>query len=87
MATKSVASSVVKVAVASLVVGLALSLFDIQPQDLMRNLGDTVVEIFNLMVDLLEWSVKYILIGAIVVVPIWLVRVAIRMTRDGLKKD
>lgn len=87
MATKSVASSVVKVAVASLVVGLALSLFDIQPQDLMRNLGDTVVEIFNLMVDMLEWSVKYILIGAIVVVPIWLVRVAIRMTRDGLKKD
>lgn len=87
MATKSVASSVVKIAVASLVVGLALSLFDIQPQDLMRNLGDTVVEIFDLMVAMLEWSVKYILIGAIVVVPIWLVRVAIRMTRDGLKKD
>ncbi len=87
MATKTVASTVVKIAVASLAVGLALSLFDIQPQDLMRNLGDTVVEIFDLMVDLLEWSVKYILIGAIVVVPIWLVRVAIRMTRDGLKKD
>ncbi len=87
MATKSVTSTVVKIAVASLAVGLALSLFNIQPQDLMRNLGDTVVEIFNLMVDLLEWSVKYILIGAIVVVPIWLVRVAIRMTRDGLKKD
>ena len=87
MATKSATSTAIKIAVASLGVGLILSLFDIKPQDLMRNLGETVVEIFNLMVGVVEWSVPYILIGAIVVVPIWLIRVAIRMTRDGLKKE
>ena len=38
------------------------------------------------MVDLMEWAVPYILIGAIVVVPIWLVRVAWRLTRKGLSK-
>ena len=87
MATKSATSTVIKIAGASLGVGLILSLFNVRPQDLMRNLGETVVEIFNLMVGIVEWSVPYILIGAIVVVPIWLIRVAIRMTREGLKKD
>lgn len=87
MATSKVTSTAIKIVVASLFVGLLLALFDIQPQDLMRNLGDTVVEIFELMVDMVDWAVPYILIGAIVVVPIWLIRVAIRMTRDGLSKD
>lgn len=87
MATKDVTSTIIKIVVASLVVGMMLTLFDIQPQDLMRNLGDTVVDIFNIVVDLVEWSVQYILIGAVVVVPIWLIRVAIRMTKDGLTKN
>lgn len=84
--TRKVSRTVVRLVIASLIVGLVLSLFSISPQELMRNFGATVVEIFNLLVGMLEWAVPYILIGAIVVVPIWLVRVAWRYTRKGFSR-
>ncbi|MES1991625.1 MAG: DUF6460 domain-containing protein [Pseudomonadota bacterium] len=62
-----------KLAVASVVVGILLAIFGIQPIDLWRNFLDTVAHIWNMGFDALNWSVRYILLGAVVVVPIWLV--------------
>jgi hypothetical protein len=33
------------------------------------------------LVDALEWAVPFVLIGAVVVIPIWLILVALRMAR------
>lgn len=70
---KTVLSTILKLAVVSLIVGLLLSWLDITPEDIFANFGDTVLAIFNKAEDLVEWGAGYIVIGAVIVVPIWLV--------------
>lgn len=70
---KSTVSRIVKLAVLSLLVGFALAFFDVDPRNLLTSLGSTVVEIYELVLQFLRWGVKYVLLGAVVVVPIWLI--------------
>jgi hypothetical protein len=79
---RSVLSTIVRLAILSLIVGFALAFFGIDPRDLVTSLGTTVVSIYELVLRFVEWSVKYILIGAVVVVPIWLVFFLIRVARN-----
>lgn len=74
--------TVARLVVLSLIVGLILSFFDISPQGLLRNMGATVEKIFSLVATFIEWSLSYILIGAIVVVPIWLILWLVRAAGD-----
>jgi hypothetical protein len=69
----SVVSRIVKLAIVSLLVGFALAFFGIEPRNLITSLGQTVVDIYEVILRFLQWAVKYILLGAVVVVPIWLV--------------
>lgn len=71
--SNSAVSTIVKIAIISLLVGLALAFFDISPRSLVENLGETVVDIYEVVLSFLKWSLKYVLLGAVVVVPIWLV--------------
>jgi hypothetical protein len=61
-----------KLAVASVVVGILLAFFGIQPVDLWRDFLDTIARIWEMGFSAIDWSVRYILLGAVVVVPIWL---------------
>ena len=70
---KSAFSTVIKLAIISLLVGFALVFFGIEPADLVKGLGGTVVSIYELVLEFLRSSMKYVLIGAVVVVPVWLV--------------
>lgn len=63
-------SGIIKIVVLSLLVGFALSLFDLTPEELAR-------QMFQSLGDLLSWSVNsigelasYLLLGAVIVVPI-----------------
>ena len=60
-----------KLLVASLLVGLALDYFDISPADLIHDIPATVGRIYDATVSVFEWGGKYVLLGAIVVVPVW----------------
>jgi len=71
--TNTVVSTVIKILVVSLLVGWGLTVFDITPQSLMANLGETIQDIVKVFVSMFSWSVPYILLGAVVVVPIWVV--------------
>jgi hypothetical protein len=73
MMSNTAVSTIVKIAIISLLVGLALAFFDISPRSLVENLGETVVDIYEVVLGFLKWSLKYVLLGAVVVVPIWLV--------------
>jgi hypothetical protein len=84
---KSTFSTVVKLAVISLLVGMALAFFDITPQRLLENLGSTVIEIYRLVLSFLRWALEYILIGAVVVLPIWLALYLVRVARKKAKKE
>ena len=66
----------------SLVVGLVLAFFDLRPEELLANFGEAVKSIFNFVVSIVEWVVPYILMGAVVVVPIWVIIVLWRFAVD-----
>lgn len=70
---KGLGSTILKLLAASLLVGLIMSWFDITPRSLIANFGDTVVRIFGKAATFIDWAVDYILVGAVLVVPIWLV--------------
>ncbi len=78
---RSVLSTVIRLAIISLLVGFALNFFGIHPEDLVTSLGSTVVEIYRIVLRFLRWALEYILIGAVVVLPIWLVLFLIRLSK------
>jgi len=71
--SNTIVSTIIKVLIVSLLVGFALTLFDITPKQLLANLGGTVQDIFEVGVSMVEWAVPYILLGAVIVVPIWII--------------
>ncbi len=80
-APRSAAGTVIRLVVLSLVVGAALSLFNITPQGLLQGLGGTAEQILGVAVGAIEWAVPFVLIGAVVVVPIWAILKLMRIAR------
>jgi hypothetical protein len=78
---RSLGATILRLFILSIVIGLILSAFDIDPESLLGAIGGTVEGIFNVVADTIEWAVPFALIGAVVVVPIWLVLTAIRIAR------
>ena len=78
---RSVSRTLVRLFFFSLVVGLALSALNVSPQSLLGTIGGTVEVIFLRVADVVAWAVPFVLIGAVVVVPIWLVLSALRIVR------
>jgi hypothetical protein len=70
---KGLGSTIVKLLVASMLVGLVMRWFDITPRSLIANFGDTVVRMFERLASFAGWALDYILVGAIIVVPIWFI--------------
>ncbi|MDD9877022.1 MAG: DUF6460 domain-containing protein [Magnetovibrio sp.] len=65
--------TILKLALISLVVGVVFMFFDIHPRDLVENFGETIQWMFKTTADLIKWAVEPILLGAVVVLPIWLI--------------
>jgi len=65
----------------SLTLGLVLSALNVSPQSMLGAIGGTAESIFLAVVDAVEWAVPFVLIGAVVVLPIWLVMSAWRFIR------
>ncbi|MCF8470671.1 MAG: DUF6460 domain-containing protein [Parvibaculum sp.] len=61
-----------KLAVASIAVGVVLAVFGIKPTDLWRDFLDTVSTIWAMGFDAIDWSLQYLLLGAVVVIPIFI---------------
>ena len=57
----------------SFVVGLALWIFGIDPMDLWYNFGETVRAVWENIGDFARWGIKYVALGAIVVLPLWII--------------
>lgn len=65
--------TVLKLAAASLVVGWLLSVFGVTPADLMAKFSALGLGVWDTARDILGWAGGYMLVGALVVLPIWLV--------------
>jgi hypothetical protein len=67
-----VAAMVVRLAVISLVVGVVLSALGFTPSNLFERLNFLARRIYDLGFGSIEWLAQYMVVGAMVVVPIWL---------------
>ena len=70
---KVTVGTVIKLAVASLIVGWLLSMLGVTPQDLIAKFSALGSGLWHTARDFLGWAGGYMLIGALVVLPIWLV--------------
>jgi len=68
-----VLATIFKLAVASIAVGIVLAILGIKPIDLWRDFLDTVIRVWEMGFDAIDWSLQYLVLGAIVVVPIFIV--------------
>lgn len=68
---------ILRIALISVVVGLVLAAFRVDPRrlwvDFFGTIAETWSEFLNISMDLARWSVDYLFLGAILVVPIWLI--------------
>lgn len=69
----TVLSGFLKLALASLLAGSLLSIFGITPRSVMDFLGVTAEELHNGMVLAFAWAAPRMVMGAVVILPIWLV--------------
>lgn len=63
---------IVRLAVISLIVGVALSALGITPANLFYSLNVLARRLYDMGFGAVEWVLQYMLVGAMVVVPIWL---------------
>ena len=64
---------VVRLVVLSIIVGIVLSALDIRPQDILSSLRLFVTRLFNLGFGAIENAIGFLLLGAVVVIPLWLI--------------
>ena len=81
-----VVPTLLKLAIASIAVGVILAISGTKPIDLWYNFMDTVVRIWEMGFSLIETSFQYLLLGAVIVVPIFLAIRAIKLVGER-KRD
>ena len=68
----SPASVIIRLVVLSVVVGIALSALGLTPGELFRRLQFLLARLSDMGLHWVEWLFGYFLIGAVIVVPVWL---------------
>jgi hypothetical protein len=64
---------ILRLAVISLIAGIVLSALGITPANLFSSLNMLARRLYDMGFGAFEWVFRYMLVGAMVVVPIWLV--------------
>lgn len=70
---RTIIGTVLKLAVLSLIAGLVMAQFGFKPGEVFVNAGAIARDVADRAVDALRWAWGYLLAGAVVVVPVWLV--------------
>jgi len=67
----SVAGTLIRLVLLSIVVGIIFSALGITPFNLLERLNHLIRNIMELSADTLRWAMGYFLLGAVIVFPIW----------------
>jgi hypothetical protein len=65
----------------SILVGVVLAALGLDPMDILRSIERFVRTVWNMGFDAIWWLWRYFLLGAVIVVPIWLLIRLIRTPR------
>ncbi len=66
-------ASLVKVAVASLIVGTVLAHFGITADQVLKDMGVTPERLSEMARQAFAWALPNVLLGSLIIVPVWLV--------------
>ncbi len=84
---KNAGSLIVKLLIGSFLVGWMLTWFDITPLELLEDLTGTIGEIYSLALNTVRWAADYILLGAVIVIPIWSVVALVNYIQEKNRKN
>ena len=73
-------SVIVRLALLSILVGVILSALGLDPWNIWRSLQNLFRAIWDMGFDAFWWIWRYFLLGAVIVIPIWLV---VRLAKGG----
>lgn len=65
-------STLFKIAVISLLVGAGLSFVNISAEDILGSVGLSPMELWIYLLTFWDWAVPNMILGAFIVVPVWL---------------
>jgi Na+/H+-dicarboxylate symporter len=68
----SAMSTVIRLVLLSIIVGIVFSALGINPANIVDRLRHFLRGIYDLGFGLIEWVVPYFLLGAVVVIPVWI---------------
>lgn len=74
-------ATVIKLVIVCFLVGFALVWFNLDPKDVLMQGWRGVKALGEWSVDVFGWAISYILLGAVIVLPIWLVFYLLRAFR------
>lgn len=80
----NVVSKIIKLAVASLIVGFIVHFFGLTPERVWENLGETVHTLWGIVQGFFVWAGDYILTGALIVVPIWAIVTVLKYVNNAI---
>lgn len=64
--------TILKIAIISLIVGATLSFVNITGEDILGVVGLSPVEVWIYVLDFWDWALPNMILGAFIVVPVWL---------------
>ena len=73
-------SVAVRIILLSILVGVILSAIGLDPRDIWQSVERLVRSVWNMGWDAIVWVWRYFLLGAVIVIPIWLV---VRLAKGG----
>jgi Domain of unknown function (DUF6460) len=73
-------SVLVRLILLSILVGVILSAIGLDPFDIWRSIERLFRSIWNMGWDAVDWAWRYFLLGAVIVVPIWILT---RLAKQG----
>ena len=71
-------ASLVKILLASLLVGVGLSALNITPGQILQDLGMTPEQLLDYGRRGLRWALPHVILGALITVPVWVVMYLLR---------
>jgi len=78
---RNIGATIIKLLVLSLIVGMLLKFLNINPENLLSSLGGLFEWFVQVGAKLIDWGLGYVIIGAAVVIPIYIVVVLFRVAR------
>ncbi|MBO6815691.1 MAG: hypothetical protein JJ891_12575 [Rhizobiaceae bacterium] len=75
-------STIVKIGIASLVTGVVLTKLDLSAEQVLLELGMTPDNVMTALESGVQWALPNIILGSMVIVPVWLVVYLFRPPRS-----